>query len=539
MCGIMNHNTNGNGHRPDISLGDRVFIAVDLITRRRYFGKITNTARRHYLSRQTIYDLMDAVMPNLAALLGVTVSPLFRGKDADEELVVTATLLGETLSVDAVRGLAAGLSGCRRSPNFFYDFTRIAGAVAEDAIAEAARSVTRAALDETFPHDVLMTAADPYSMACLGLRLLGDVPLTGEVWGDFIAAHLPDLEQAVTDGGLPLKAGLAQRGVGKDADYTHASVKVGLAVKAMEKQATRAFQQLEAAENRWRALANKGQIVLFSECDGTEEYRQRYAVALAEAERLMDRWMAIEEAHRQVRQTYRYTRGDRLATPADAVASLQNAIQILGPHRDARPEIARAETYLRGILPGFGSFLTHLAAELDRRGPGAREAFLVVRRERQQQERRGMRGGAAQIESAWSALLAAGLDDDHALSLLLDMDCDYDRLLGQHARSSASVEHLHSRLAPYVAVSDRLSEARWNLVALRLNATPFAEGKRAGQSPFDLLGFEFGESWSETLVARMKAQFPASVAHLQAHGCLPSNWTPATESELSAAPLAA
>jgi hypothetical protein len=132
-----------------------------------------------------------------------------------------------------------------------------------------------------------------------------------------------------------------------------------------------------------------------------------------------------------------------------------------------------------------------------------------------------------------------GLDDDHALSLLLDMDRDYDRLLGQNARSSAPVEHLHSRFAPYVAVSDRFSEARWNLVALRLNATPFAEGKRAGQSPFDLLGFEFGPSWSETLVARMKAQFPASVAHLQAHGSLPSNWTPAMEPELSAAPLAA
>ena len=535
----MNDSTNGNGHRQDISLGERVFLAVDLITRRRYFGKITNTARRLDLSRQSIYDLMDAVMGNLAALLGVAVSPLFRGKGTDHELVVAATLLGETLSVDAVRGLAADLTGCNRSPNFYYDFTRIAGAVAKDAIAEAARSVTRAALDETFPHDILMTATDPHSMACLGLRLLGETSLTGDAWRDFLAAHLPYLEQAVADGGLALKAGLARRGVDQDADYTHASAKMGLAVRAMEKRATRAFQQLEAAETRWRVSASKGQIALFAECDGTEENRQRYEVALAEAERWMDRWMAIGEAHRQLRQAYRYTRGDRLATPADAVASLRNAIQILGTHRDARSEIAQAETYLRGILPGFGSFLTHLAADLDRRGPGAREAFLVVRRERQQQERHGMQRGDAKIESAWSALLAAGLDDDHALSLLLDTDRDYDRLLGQHARSSAPVEHLHSRLAPYVAVSDRLSEARWNLIVLRLNATPFAEGKRAGQSPFDLLGFEFGESWSETLVARMKAQFPASVAHLQARGCLPSHWTPASESALSAAPLAA
>ena len=504
----MNHNTNGNGNRPDISLGERVYIAVDLLTRSRYFGKITDTARRLALSRQTIYDLMGAVMTNLAAFMGVTVPPLFRGKDTDEELVVTATLLGETLSTDSVRGLAADLTGCKRSPNFFYGFTRIAGTVAKDAIAEAACSVTRAALDETFPHDVLMTAADPHSMACLGLRLLGDVPLTGEAWVDFLDTNLPDLEAAVTDGGLSLKAGLAACGVGKDADYTHASVRVGLAVKAMEKQAAKAFQRLEVAENRWRTSANKGQIALFAECDGTEEHRQRYENALDEAECWMDRWMAIEAAHRHLRQAYRYTRGDRLATPADAAASLRDAIQILGTHQDARPEIASAETYLRGILPSFGRFLARLSADLDRRGKGGREAFIVVRRERQRQERRGVQRGDAQVESAWSTLLAMGLDDDHALSLLLDMDRDYDRLLGQNARSSAPVEHLHSRFAPYVAVSDRFSEARWNLVALRLNATPFAEGKRAGQSPFDLLGFEFGPSWSETLVARMKAQFP-------------------------------
>ena len=213
--------------------------------------------------------------------------------------------------------------------------------------------------------------------------------------------------------------------------------------------------------------------------------------------------MAIEAAHRLLREAYRYTREDRLATPADAVASLRDALRILGSHREARPEIARAETYLRGILPGFGGFLIRLAADLDRRGPGAREAFIVVRRERQSQERRGVQRSDGSCESAWSALLATAPDDDRALSLLLDIDRDYARLLGANARSSASVEHLHSRLAPYVAVSDRLSEARWNLVALRLNATPFAEDKRAGQSPFDLLGFEFGPSWSEALAARM------------------------------------
>ena len=530
----MKCNLTGNGHRPDITLGERVVLAVDLIARSRYFGKITNTSRRFGVSRQTIYDFMDAALVNLATLLGVTAMPLFGVKDMADELVVAATLLGETLSMDAVRRLAARLIGSCRSPNFYYDFTRIAGAVAKDVIAEAARSVPQAALDETFPHDVLMTAVDPHSMACLGLRLLGDTPLTGEGWEDFLGAHLPALEHAVADGGLALKAGLARRGVPKDADYTHASHVVGLAVKAVERQATRAFQRLEAAEARWRTSANRGQRTLFAGCDRTEEHRLHYEASLAEAERGMDRWMAIEAAHRLLREAYRYTREDRLATPADAVASLRDALRILGSHREARPEIARAETYLRGILPGFGGFLIRLAADLDRRGPGAREAFIVVRRERQSQERRGVQRSDGSCESAWSALLATAPDDDRALSLLLDIDRDYARLQGANARSSASVEHLHSRLAPYVAVSDRLSEARWNLVALRLNATPFAEGKRAGQSPFDLLGFEFGPSWSEALVARMKAQFPASVAHLQAHGSLPSDWTPAMEATLAA-----
>ena len=36
----------GNGHRPDITLGERVVLAVDLIARRRYFGKITNGCAR-------------------------------------------------------------------------------------------------------------------------------------------------------------------------------------------------------------------------------------------------------------------------------------------------------------------------------------------------------------------------------------------------------------------------------------------------------------------------------------------------------------
>ena len=48
-----------------------------------------------------------------------------------------------------------------------------------------------------------------------------------------------------------------------------------------------------------------------------------------------------------------------------------------------------------------------------------------------------------------------------------------------------------------------------------------------------LLGVESNEHWSETLVERMRKQFPATTEHLLTHGCLPTGWTPETEATLA------
>ena len=108
------------------------------------------------------------------------------------------------------------------------------------------------------------------------------------------------------------------------------------------------------------------------------------------------------------------------------------------------------------------------------------------------------------------------------MDVLEQVDAKYDVLLGAAARSSASVEHLHSRLTPYVAALDCPGQNRWNLVAVRLNGTPFREGKRAGKSPLEILGIDSEEHWSEALVERMCHQYPATADYLLTHGSLPA-----------------
>ena len=153
----------------------------------------------------------------------------------------------------------------------------------------------------------------------------------------------------------------------------------------------------------------------------------------------------------------------------------------------------------------------------------------MVRRERLGRSREAS-------DQAWATLWATGLDDDRLLDTLVTIEANYDRFLGTCARSSASVEHLHSRFAPYVAVPDRLSQERWHLVAFRLNATPFQEGKRRGMSPFEILDVNLGKHWSEALLERIRQRFPQSLNHLLTRGCLPSGWTPSAEDPLGAIP---
>jgi hypothetical protein len=522
-------NKRRNLERPDVTLEQRVAIGVDLLVKPRYHGRVTDLAERLAVSRETVYAFARNVVVNLVIVAELCFEPVL-GKERDEELLSALQILGEPLSADAIRELSKRTLGYKRSPNFYQGIGQLAGEVAKAWLQDVGRTVRQAALDETFPHDVMLTAVEPSSLACLGLRLLGEQPLNRGAWSEFLEQQLPQLEYAASDEGKALKAALKGSGVARNSDYTHVSARLGLACKRAEKLAARAFAKLEKAEAVYRkTTAANGQKLLFPDAESTEELKQAYEEALQWAERLLEAWESAEEAHRLVHRAYRYTRGSRVATVEEARVDLLQAIELLMPYAKVVREMGTAATYLRGVLPTFGTFLARLAKTLEAHGPAGEQAFLVVRRERQGRSREAS-------DQAWAALWATDLDDDRLLDALVTIEANYDRLLGTCARSSASVEHLHSRFAPYVAVSDRLSQERWHLVAFRLNATPFQEGKRRGMSPFEILGVNLGKHWSEALLERIRQRFPQSLNNLLTRGCLPSGWTPPTEDQLGAIP---
>lgn len=525
----------GQYQRPDVTVYDRLDIAQRFHAPDRPWGEVIGMAREYDLSRSTIYDIAERVatlfeprlpgpVPCLKRLLpcGTTLSPpateaKILSREEEERirsrLILTSVFPGGVTMRPLEEILAeAPLEG--RSDTTIWRVVNDAGAKAHQILAQVDYADVSLPLilvdtDETFfDGRPILFVVEPISLAICGFHVPADGDRSSYTWGPLLLIlqedqHL-DIYGGVGDAAKPypgtIQALLEQEGRFQE-DIFHQLRDLQALRRKLENSAYRAF----AAEYK---AADQGQKEGTAEAQ--EKLRQAKAESLRRAELHDDfaeycSWVAdafeivdLRSGEIRDRKTNEWLLDEAIA----AMSQLDHPDVVkmserLDNHKD------RLLTYLDWLEAQLSPLRADLHAYLD--DPELEKVVLraVARRWRLQHEvesmqRRHFRPTLKHAEQE----LVIWIKGDAFLEQWGDK---VHTLLEWVQRASSASENINSIFKPLVSRKKHLgnTETDYNFVALFVlwhNMRDFKEGKRAGHSPFDILGIDLGEKDWRTLL---------------------------------------
>lgn len=524
----------GHYQRPDVTVHDRIDIARRYFDPDRAWGEVVRMAEEYDLSRTSIYDIAARVrglfeprvsgpVPCLKNILPCVVQS--QTPDPEESLspeqaarllhrlILTAVFPGGVTMRPLEEILAEAPLPGRSAPTIWRSVSR-AGATAHHILSQIdysdiALPRVLVAIDETFFDGYpILFVVEPVSLSICDFYVSPDGEHASETWEPLLLLlqedhHLP-IYGGLGDGAKAYPGTLqeiVQQAKRFSEDTFHTLRDLGILRRKLENSAYRAFRaEYQAAQQVAKADTPETQAKL----------RQAREESLRQAE-LHDAFEAyagwVADAFRMVDLRSGEVR-DREINTWLMNAAIEEMAQLDNPDVVKMSErLARHQKYLLNYLDWLAEHLTPLLAELHRYldDPELEEVLLqaVARVWRLEHEVNGMQRRA--FRSAWQRAqqeLASWITGDD----FLERWCrQVHTLLEWVQRTSSAAENINSILKPLLARKKHFGDAESlsHFVALFVlwhNLRVFKEGKRAGHSPFDLLGVDLGEKDWRTLL---------------------------------------
>jgi transposase-like protein len=489
--------------REDITIDERVQIVASLLAHPRPYGLVSQVARTHGLSRQSLYTWLAQAEAALAASLAARPpgrpapsGVLAIDQNRLERAIITLTVAGHA-SLAGVPVCLEELLDTHRSTGYISGVLAQAGDAAHawrEHLAPA--QPLRADLDEVFiGHTPQLVIVDPDSLLILALEQTPSRDSTA--WGVTLLDQMARgvvLTEVASDGARGIAGGVAEAGVPVVhlRDLFHV-VRDLLTVQApLEKAAYKALE----IEERARLVEAEAQTAR-----RRRGPKRTTAVGVTAA-------TAASQAAMQAHDDYAWLIGCVRATlePVDArTGRLRTTAQ-------SYQEVMAAVALLRESPDGR---VTAVAGRLERACPD-----LVADQERlaQQVAPWQMRWGEetmALLAWAWRHHQELGLTSPAAIAAAFPPE-QHDGVraiwaaLDQVHRGSSLVECINSLLRPHLLVHRGVDQDRLDLLACYLNHRVFTRGKRRGQCPLRLAGLPVPADWLVVL-GRAPKQPPDSL----------------------------
>src|SRR5712691_1600906 len=491
------------------------------------WGAVTRRAQQSGYSRTAVYTHAQRVVQAVASeqASGISYDALWHENErlkAENDALWQAWADAEELSEAKQRDVAG--TGCAMGLSLSQIVTLLAivlprGAVpsramigrwVQEAAAQAGRllvvldmacqaRVRVLCLDEIFLHrEPVLMAIEPHSMAWMAGQRGPD--RRGESWCDVIT-NWPCLEHIIADGGQGLERGVklanAARGAPGEAAETVSSqaLTMGLDVFHTQRELERVLQR------RWKQAER--QLETGSQADAKVERYKRQGCdprgvsgvagrAWRKAEALFDQAVNSQEAVHQIEAALSWfdARG-RLYCRQTAQAQLDEASQQL--QGDCWSKVKRLLSDDR-TLSHLDQLSAHLASAVSE--PVLRDA--LTRLWYMNDQIRQVQGDASMrlrqlvvIEQVLCERLCAQWQSAYRC---------VDELLRHAVRASSAVECVNSVVRMHQGRHRHVSQGLLDLKRLYWNCRVFREGKRKGQSPYNLLGLNLPSSdWWQLL----------------------------------------
>lgn len=476
----------------DLTVSQRADIAIKVLAPDRPYGRITELAREHEVSRPTIYTI--AVAGKQALLAGLEPGPHGPHPEAAlirvdrNRLVRGSVVLSEVgVSQRDVQVCLGELLDTPMSPSWVNaELAKVEQTAATiNQTQQPCRAETKSG-DEVYSNglpNLLVVGNDSLYIYALTRQPTCD----GETWG-CVLLDVPACEQLSSDGGAGLAAGVQWAQIKwHQLDWDHL-------LRPQWGQAERLIQQAYATLTAVEERAVK--VLAATTSKRLEQHWAVWEKLSAEAEEKMARADAFCGLAQQVDQEFALidVATGLLRDPLAAADRLRRVGQQLQPwtgpiYQKLSSYLIHGATALFNYQPLLTQALTPL---IERWGAPAIQALSRLWQIEADEKRHPHPLLERQSrQAAWEASLdqAAAVLGEHLWSAWAQLS----NLLGRAWRGSSLAECVNGLLRPILAGRQHTDQGCLELFRFLHNARPFARGKRAKHSPAELAGLETPE----------------------------------------------
>lgn len=524
----------GQYQRPDVTVYDRIDIARRFYAPDRAWGEVVGMAEAYDLSRKSIYDIAERVrvlfeprmpgpMPCLKNILPCIVPS--QATEATEppsqeqmdrlvhRLILTSVFPGGVTMrpLEEIIGEAPvpGRSATTIWRMVSQDGAKASRILSQIDYSDTALPLVLVAIDETFFDErPILLVAEPVSLSICGFYVPPDGDYSSETWGPLLLLLQEDQHLPIYGGlgdGAKAYPGTIQEIVEEagrfSEDTFHPLRDLGTLRRKLENSAYRAFTaEYKAAQQTEKEDTPKAQAKLRQAQAESLHLAQLHDAFAEYAGWVADAFQMVDLRSGEVR--------DREINTWLMNAAIEEMAKLDHPDVVKMSErLERHQKYLLTYLDWLAEYLAPLRAELHRYldDPDLEKTLLqaVARVWRLEHEVESMQRRA--FRRAWQRAeqeLATWIAGDDFLE---QWRHQVHMLLEWVQRTSSAAENINSILKPFLARKKHFASAEslHHFVALFVlwhNMRVFKEGKRAGYSPFDILGVDLGEKDWRTLL---------------------------------------
>jgi hypothetical protein len=515
--------------RPDVTPFDRMEIACRCLDPNRPWGEVTKMAQEYALSRVTIYAIVLRILlclqpdtpgpknGQLGELTAVKEVVHFLSAEQAQRLRGRIILTGVFPGGGTMRSLEDLLD---EVPNVAASATTIwrlvnqKGAEANTILQKidfggVALAVIFVAIDETFfDGRPILLVVEPISLAICGFYVPADGDRSSLTWGPFLLVLQEDQKLnftgAMGDGATAYPGTIEDMLEQKEEfqeDVFHTKRDLKVLARKLENKAYRAFAKEEEEIKKWQKEA-------IPENKAALEQAKLNALSLAEnydnfveySSWASDAFEVVDLSNGELRS---HTINEWLleATVEAMLESKEADVVKMG--RRLHNHKSKLLTYLKGLDTNLPLVQESLHAYLD--DPALEKVVLRsiarhwrLQHEVQSNQHRSFRPALARAEQE----MYLWIEGDPFMEQWAKQ---LHTLLDGIQRTSSAAENINSILKPVLTRKKHFATAQTahNFIALFVlwhNMRVFKEGKRAGKSPYDILGIDLGEPDWRTLL---------------------------------------
>lgn len=516
---------NGKYQRPDVTPFDRMCIACRSLDPNRPWGEVTKMAQEYALSRVTIYAIVlrillclqpdmpgskngQTVVKEVVHILSAEEAERLRGR-----IILTGVFPGggTMRSLEDMMDEVPGVTACAMT---IWRLVNQKGAKASTILQKidfsgVTLSVIFVAIDETFfDGRPILLVVEPISLTICGFYVPADGDRSSLTWGPLLLLLQEDqklnFRGAMGDGATPYPStieDILEQKDGFQEDIFHTKRDLKALARKLENKAYQAFAKEEEAIEKWQKEAT-------SDHKAAMEQAKLNSVSLAEnydnfveySSWACDAFELVDLSSGEIRE-YEINEWLLQVTVEAMLESKEADVVKMG--RRLRNHKAKLLTYLKGLATNLPPVHNSLHACLD--DPALEKVVLrsVARHWRLQHEvhsnqHRSFRPALAQAEQEMLLWITADPFMEQWAKQL-------HTLLDGVQRTSSAAENINSILKPLLTRKKHFATAHTahNFIALFVlwhNMRVFKEGKRAGKSPYEILGIDLGETDWRTLL---------------------------------------